>query len=85
MNKPVVLEMLYDEPVVGQSRYGDYFLYAVRDEAGEERSFFAPNEEVHKKLLEFSKGEKVQIVKSAKQNGKKVVTEFIVRSMLGLE
>ena len=44
MNQPVVLELLFEEPVVGNSTYGEYFLYAVKQGNNEEYNFFAPIE-----------------------------------------
>lgn len=78
LNKPTTLELLFDGPMIGQSKYGDYFLYAVKNGTGEEYSFFAP-EEVHEELSKLKKGEKVQITKTAEQNGKKIVTKYDVK------
>lgn len=78
LNKPTALELLFDEPIKGQSKYGDYFLYAVKNGSDEEYSFFAP-EEVHSELMKFRKGDKVQITKTAEQNGKKIVTTYDVK------
>ena len=78
LNKPITLELLFDDPKIGQSQYGDFFLYAVKNGNGEEYSFFAP-EEVHAKLSKLKKGNKVQITKTAEQNGKKIVTTFDVK------
>ena len=78
LNKPIALELLYDEPIVGKSRLGDYFLYAVKNGTDEEYSFFAP-EEVHSEMSKLKKGDKVQITKIAEQNGKKIVTKYDVK------
>ena len=70
--------MLFDEPMIGQSRYGDYYLYAVKDQKGEECSFFAPDE-LHEKMKQLRKGNKVEITKLAEQNGKKILTKYSLK------
>ena len=77
LNKTVSLELLFDECVKGQSRYGDYFLYMVKDQSGVEYSLFAP-EEVHEKLKDFRKGDRFSLTKEAGQNGKKIIIKFSV-------
>ena len=67
--------MLFDEPVVGQSRFGEYYLYSVKDRKGEEYSFFAPDE-LHEKMKQLHKGNKVEVTKLAEQNGKKILTKY---------
>ena len=64
--------------MIGQSKYGDYFLYAVKNGTDEEYSFFAP-EEVHSEMSKLKKGDKVQITKTAEQNAKKIVTKYDVK------
>jgi hypothetical protein len=76
-NKPVEIELLYDEPVTGKSQYGNYFMYAVRSE-GMEYSLFAP-EEVHNELKSLNKGDKAIITKLAAQRGAKIVTAYNVK------
>src|SRR5664279_1872337 len=75
LNSPVTLELLFDDPVVGQSSYGEYFLYAVKQGNNEEYNFFAP-EELHEQLKGFHKGDKLEITKSAEQKGSKIVTKY---------
>ena len=77
LNKPTHIEMLFNNAKVGESQYGMYYLYAVRNGDGNEYSFFAP-EEVHEKLSEFNKGDAVVITKTAVQKGNKVVTSYDV-------
>ena len=77
MNKTISLELLFDNPVIGQSRYGDYFLYMVKDQSGVEYSLFAP-EEVHGKLKDLKKGDHFSLTKEAGQNGKKIIIKFSV-------
>jgi len=68
---------LFDNPVTGQSRYGDYFLYMVKDQSGVEYSLFAPDE-VHEKLKDLKKGDRFSLTKEAGQNGKKIIIKFSV-------
>ncbi len=78
LNKPTNIEMLFDNPKIGESQYGMYYLYAVRNGDGAtEYSFFAP-EEVHSKLSELKRGDAAVITKVAKQKGSKVVTSYDV-------
>ena len=77
LNKTVNLELLFDNPVTGQSRYGDYFLYMVKDQSGVEYSLFAPDE-VHEKLKDLKKGDHFSLTKEAGQNGKKIIIQFSV-------
>jgi hypothetical protein len=72
------LELLFDEPMVGQSRYGEYFLYAVKNGTDTEYSFFAP-EEVNEKLKQLRKGQRFEITKLAEQKGTKIITKYEVK------
>src|SRR5574338_910385 len=74
LNQPTEIELLYDDPVVGKSQYGDYFLYAVKTNEAE-FAFFAP-EEVHSELLNLKRGDKAIVTKSAMQKGSKLVTKY---------
>ena len=80
INEPKTIELLYDEPVIGESKYGNYYLYAVKSE-NNEFSFFAP-EEVHKSLSELSlqKGDSATIIKKATQNGSRINFSYEVKS-----
>jgi hypothetical protein len=78
LNKQVKIELLQDQPLIGTSRYGEYFLYSVRNGNGEEYSFF-PDKEVHEKLKDLRRGDKVEICKRAEQKGTKIVTSFEVK------
>ena len=78
VNKPAVLELLFDEPMIGNSRFGEYYLYAVKNGSNTEYSFFAP-EEVHKEIKNLRKGERFQVSKLAEQNGKKIITKYEVK------
>jgi hypothetical protein len=70
LNRPTEITLLYDEPITGASQYGNYNLYAVKSDDGNEYSFFAPDE-VHEKLKELSKGDTAIVTKKAEErNGK---------------
>lgn len=77
INKPVTIELLYDEPVTGKSEFGNYNMYAVSVN-GNEYSYFAPDE-VHMELSKLSKGDKAIIIKIAAQRGSKLVTKYEVK------
>ena len=64
--------------MIGQSKYGDYFLYAVKNGTAEEYSFFAP-EEVHVEMSKLRKGDKVSVTKLAEKKGTKVVIKYDVK------
>ncbi len=71
------LELLFDEPMVGQSRFGEYYLYAVKNGTDAEYSFFAPAE-VNEQIKTLRKGERFEITKLAEQKGTKIVTSYKV-------
>lgn len=78
LNKPVKIELLQDNCLQGTSRFGDYYLYNVRNGNGQESSFF-PDKEVHEKLKDLRRGDKVEICKRAEQKGAKILTTFDVK------
>src|SRR5664280_1884140 len=75
LNQPATLELLFEEPVVGNSTYGEYYLYAVKQGNNEEYNFFAP-EELHSEMKNLHKGNKVEITKLAEQKGSKIITKY---------
>lgn len=77
LNKKMSLELLFDEPMVGQSRFGEYYLYAVKNGSDVEYSFFAPAE-VNEQIKTLKKGERFEITKLAEQKGTKIVTSYKV-------
>ena len=77
-NTPTPIELLYDKPVIGESRYGSYILYAVKSN-GNEYAFFAP-EEVHCELHNLSRGDTAMVTKLAAQHGTEQVTKYIVEA-----
>ena len=78
LNKPVKIELMSDQCLIGTSRYGEYYLYNVRNGGNEELSYFA-DKDVHEKLKDLHKGDKVEICKRAEQKGNKIVTSFDVK------
>ena len=78
LNKPVKIELMSDQCLIGTSRYGEYYLYNVRNGSNEELSYFA-DKEVHEKLKDLRKGDKVEICKRAEQKGNKILTSFDVK------
>jgi len=76
INQPVTVELLYDEPIIGESQYGSYSLYAVSVN-GVEYSFFAPDE-IHTELIKLKKGDTATITKIATQKGSRVATTYNV-------
>ena len=77
INSPINLQLLFDDPLIGESKFGEYFMYAVKN-GEDEYSFFAPLS-VHQQLKDKPKGTKFQLTKTAKQNGKKLVTDFEIK------
>ena len=77
LNQPVTVQLLFDSPLKGESKYGSYFAYAVNYN-GEEMTFFSPCDEVNQKLINLKRGTKVQITKTARQNGKGIKVDFDV-------
>lgn len=78
LNKPVKIELLQENCLQGISKFGNYYLYSVRNGNGQEYSFF-PDKEVHEKMKELRKGDKVEICKRAEQKGSKIITSFDVK------
>ncbi|MCX6170164.1 MAG: hypothetical protein NTX65_12535 [Ignavibacteriales bacterium] len=71
------MKLLFDSPLKGESKYGQYFAYAVECN-GEEMTFFSPSDDVNEKLINLKRGSKVQITKTAKQNGKGIKVDYEV-------
>ena len=69
---------MFDEPMVGQSRYGEYYLYSVKNGTDEEYSFFAPAE-VNEQIKSLRKGDRFEITKLAEQKGTKIITKYEVK------
>lgn len=78
LNKTMSLELLFDEPMVGQSRFGEYFLYAVKNGSDVEYSFFAPAE-VNEQIKSLRRGERFEITKLAEQRGTKIITKYDIK------
>ena len=78
LSKKQTLELLFDEPITGQSKYGPYWMYTLKDASGEEFLYFAP-EEVNEKLKSLQRGDRFEITKLAEQKGTKIVTKYDIR------
>jgi hypothetical protein len=76
-NEKIILELLFDNPIEGESQYGKYFMYGVKN-GSEEYSFFAPLK-VHEALRDKPRGTQFQITKTAVQKNKKLVTDFEIK------
>jgi len=77
VNKPVSLALLFDSPISGESQYGKYYMYGVEN-GNEEFNFFAPLK-VHEALKDKPRGTKFQLIKTAKEKNKKLVTDFEIK------
>ncbi len=78
LNSPKTVEILFDKCIVGENRYGAYYLYAMADvKTGEELSFFAPDD-AHEQLKRYGQGDKVILTKTAEQKNKKVIVRYNV-------
>ena len=77
VNKPISLVLLFDNPIEGESQYGKYYMYGVKN-GEEEYSFFAPLK-VHEALKDKPRGTKFQITKTAVEKNKKLVTDFEIK------
>lgn len=85
IGEPRVLDLLFDQPLTGENRYGPYYLYAFADpESGQEYSFFAPDATAHDKLSMFKAGDSVRLLKSARQSGRRVITELSITPANGV-
>ena len=81
LNQPTQIELMFDNPKIGQSQFGEFYLYAVRNGDGAtEYSFFAP-EEIHAILKEHKKGSKFTVCKLAEQKGSKIITKYEVKPL----
>lgn len=80
VNKPMKLTLLFNEPILGESRYGNFYLYAVRNGDGSEYSYFA-TEDVHEKIKDLKAGDSFEITKVALHSKakNKVITAFDVK------
>ena len=77
INSPVNLQLLFDEPLVGESKFGEYYMYAVKN-GEQEYSFFAPLS-VHEQLRDKPKNTKFEITKTATQKGKKLIQDYQIK------
>ncbi len=78
LNKKITLVMLADKPIMGESKWGPYYLYFVKNGTDQDYSFFAPAE-VDKIIRPLKKGDKFELTKIAKQNGSKINISYDVK------
>ena len=76
-NEKINLELLFDRPISGESQYGLYNMYGVKN-GSEEYNFFAPLK-VHEALKDKPRGTKFQLLKTAVQKGKKLVQDYEIK------
>jgi hypothetical protein len=76
INTPTEITLLFDDPIVGQSQYGAYQLYAV-EANGMEYSLFAPDT-VHEQIKSLAKGQSAIVTRLAAQRGNKIVSTYDV-------
>jgi hypothetical protein len=80
LNSPTIIELLYDEPIMGESRHGSYYLYAVLVN-GKEYCFFPPNY-VHEELKFLKTGDKAEITKKIRQEGNRTIYYYCVKLLV---
>lgn len=78
LNKKITLVMLADKPIIGESKWGPYYLYFVKNGTDQDYSFFAPAE-VDEIIRPLKKGDKFELQKIARQIGSKVNISYDVR------
>ncbi len=79
LNKTTEIELMFDEPITGESKYGNYYLYAVK--SGDSEFSYFPTDEVHNQLKDLKKGDKALITKLAKQQGNKIIQYFNIETL----
>lgn len=82
VNKPMKLTLLFNEPIIGESQYGKYYLYAVKNGSDSEYSFFA-TEEVHDKIKDLKANDSFEITKVALKSKNKILTTYDVKLLNG--
>jgi len=75
------MQLLYDSYKEGESTYGKWFMYGVKSN-GEEFNFFAPLQ-VHDAIKHLQKNSEIVVTKVGKQQGKKLVTDYLVEILNG--
>lgn len=78
-NTPTKITLLFDKPIEGESRYGKYCLFAVRNGDGKEYSFFAPNDDVLEELKKYRQGDELILTKLASKRNNRVVTTYDIK------
>jgi hypothetical protein len=84
LNKPAKFKLLRNEPITGKQTNGDAWqLYPVKDESGNEVSFFAPDD-IHTILAEHKLKSGDEFILTRVENGKKGSSKLQV-SIIGKE
>ncbi len=76
LNESVTLKLIKDKALVGNSSYGEYYMYSVQ-EGDTEKVLFATSD-VHAQILEsgLKSGDSFELRKVAVQNGSKLSSKF---------
>ena len=77
VNKSIRLALLFDSPISGESQYGKYYMYGVKN-GGEEYNLFA-SLKVHDQLKDKPRGTEFQLTKTVTQKGKILVQDFQIK------
>ena len=84
LNKPRKFKLLLNDPITGKQKNGDpWQLYPVKDESGNELSFFAPDD-IHTILAEHKLKTGDEFILTRVENGKKGSSKLQV-SIIGKE
>ena len=77
VNVPSTIILLQDKPAMGESKFGKWWLYNVKDETGNELSFFAPEQvQIFIESNDLRKGSKLKITKISEKNGKMIYVNY---------
>lgn len=81
LNKPVTMRVQYDEPQVGEGKYGTWWRWTVVPEGEEEISWFVSSERLANILamMGLMQGDEITVSKLAKKEGDRDITYFEVK------
>lgn len=85
VNTPTKITLLFDKPIEGESRYGKYSLFVVKNGDGKEYSFFAPNDNVLEELKKYNQGDELILTKLASKRNNRVVTTYDIKPVEKVE
>jgi hypothetical protein len=83
LNQSMKLKLLHDTPYIDKNKNGEYYLYGVKNEKGEELSFFAPAD-IHSVLQEHKLKTGDEFLLSRVSTGKNGSTKLQI-SIIGKE